>query len=593
MKEIDISMKFSDKYSNEEIASSIAKIARENFANKQPRTNEPLRISRRALVSLLNEKHDDLNLADTIEFNALVRLSYEMSSNIVQEAIVETIKENIGNDAVYNPKRLYSSNHVSQFSNNEKDSLTKKVKLLKSNATEINNEDSKTRIETTLVSTQKLEFKKEFLGIGNADSAKKYAKKVLEGYEAMIGEYDKIKNVNLNLINDFNILRNELKCERDDVVQLLIDLFGNRAKQQYPELFDFDQIEWLDFENSWNELNLSYNKINEQHQEFLNTVDVALNNFGNSVSAESSEAWKNLSSISKKRDLNKGDLIGAGIQVAIAAGAAAIMGGIDTRNKSKEVVALIKRDVEILKHKMSEDNELIIADIFRLGKLYSKLSHSIIPNYNTFIKSNSEIIVSDFKPLYDRILENPTINKAKGENNKLIKKQRFLNQKIIDLHSNIKYSEEEEIRLGEILEIKKEEYFIALSLKPTKPFILIELFTLGRASTVYYSTLQEWTNYCKPVVEDYEYIQSLKNDEIEKRETINQYISESENELSEINQRINSNSEVIMTEFNKTPNSEEELTKLITVVKRIINASRNVLEIELDQELQKKAVVWN
>lgn len=593
MREIEISMKFSDKYSNEEIASSIAKFARENFANKQPRTNEPLRISRRELVSLLNKKHDNLNLADTIEFNALVRLSYEMSSISVQEAIVETIRENIGNDAVYNPKRLYTSNHVSQFSEKEKDSLTTKVNLLKSNATEINSEDSKTKIETTLVNTQKLEFKKEFLGIGNADSAKKYAKNVLEGYETMIGEYDKIKNVNLNLINDFHILRNELKCERDDIMQLLIDLFGNRAKQQYPELFDFDQIEWLDFENSWNELNLSYNKINEQHQEFLNTVDVALNNFGNSVSAESSEAWKNLSSISKKRDLNKGDLIGAGIQVAIAAGTAALIGSIDTRNKSKEIVAIIRRDVEILKHKMSEDNELIIADIFRLGKLYSKLSHSIIPNYNTFIKSNSEIIVSDFKPLYDRILENPTIYKAKGENNKLIKKQRFLNQKIIDLHSNIKYSKEEEIRLGEILEIKKEEYFIALSLKPTKPFILIELFTLGRASTVYYSTLQEWTNYCKPVVEDYEYIQSLKNDEIEKRETINQYISESKKELSEINQQINSNSEVIMTEFNKTPNSEEELTKLITVVKRIINASRNVLEIQLDQELQKKAVVWN
>ncbi|MGV8812802.1 MAG: hypothetical protein ACOH2D_01710 [Gelidibacter sp.] len=593
MKEIELAIRFSSNYSNEEIAASIGKIARENFAIKHPSTNKPQRISRRQLVSLLNKRHRNLNLADTVEVNELVRLSFEMNSSVVREAIVETIKENIGNDSVYNPKRIFPSNHVSQFSEKEKDGLIAKCNLLKSNATEIDSEESKAKIETTLVNTQKLEFKKEFLGIGNADSAKTYAKNVLSGYESMIGEYDKIKNINLDLINDFLILRNELKSERDDVVQLLIDLIGARAKQQYPELFDFTQIEWLDFENSWNKLNLSYNKINQQHQEFLNTVDVALNDFGNSISTQSRAAWNNISATSKKRDLNQGDLLNAGVQIAFAAGASAITGALNSRNKSKEVVALIQRDVEILKLEMCEDNELIIADIFRLGKIYSKLSHSILPNYSSFIKSNSELILSDLKPLYDNIMRNPTLNKAKQENNVMVKRQRFLGQKIIDFNNNIEYSKEEEIRLGKILAIKKEEYNIALSLKPDKPFVLVDLFTFGRATNIYLVTLQEWGTYCKPVIDDYQYLQGEKRGETIKRKVIKEAISECEEELSSINLKISSNSEIIMNEFNKHPNSKNEIVQLITVVKKIINASRNVLEIELEQELQEKAVVWN
>ena len=590
MKENETSTRFSNNYTNEEIAISIGKIARENFAIKHPTTNKPKQISRRHLVSLLNEKHENLNLADTLEVNELVELSYEIHSSIVREAIVETIKENLGNDSVYNPKRIYPSNQVSQFSNKEKDGLTAKFNLLKSNATEINNEDSKTKIDRVLETTRELKFKKEFLGIGNADSAKKYARDVLSGYEMMIGEYDKIKNINLNLVNDFLILRNELKSEREDVLQLLIDLIGERAKQQFPDLFDF-QIEWVDFENLWKELALSYNQINEKHQEFLSVADAALDDFGNSISTESSTAWNNLSKTSKKRDLDKGDLIGAGVQVAFSAGASAIKGAINTRNKSKEVVAIIQRDVEILKLKMSEDNEIILTDIFRLGEIYSKISHSFLPNYSVFIQKNSDIIGSELRPLYDKIIQNPIIHKAKEENNTLIKRQRFLKQKILDFEKNIEYSKKEEIRLGEILEFKRNEYQIAQSLEPKKPFILIELFTLGRSTKIFESTMREWITFCKPVIDDYKYIRDQQDDEINKRNLITESIYECEKELSSLNQNIRSNSEIIMTEFNKDPISKEEMVKLITVIKKIINASREVLEVSLDQELHKKTVI--
>lgn len=591
MEKVEPPNRLSNHYSNEDIAISIGEIVRENLANKDPKTNKPNRITRRHLVDLLNKKHENLNLADTIEVNEIVKYSYEMSSSLIQEAIVRTIEENLGNDSVYNPKRIYPSNQVFRFSEKEKDDLTNKILLLKANAAEINSDDSKVKIERTLVTTQDLKFKKEFLGIGNADSAKEYALNVLSGYELMIEEYDKIKNINLNLVNDFHILRNELKTQRDDVVQLLIDLLGVRAKQQFPELFDFSQISWSNFEESWEKLNLSYNKINDQHSEFVNTVDAALDDFGDAVSNESSKALKSLSAVSKKRNLSQADLIGAGAQVAFAAGAAAITAGIKTRNKSKETVAMIQREVEVIKNKMSEDKEQIVADIFRLGKLYSKLSDDLLPNYYHFIKSNSDRITSELRPWLDKIMQTPVILKAKTENNELFKRKRFLIQKNIDFNSNIKHSEEEEIRLGKILENKKEEYLIVLSLKPKNPFILIELFTFGRSSKIYHATMDEWTKYCKPVADDYEFLEGLQKDEIVKRESISEQISEVDNELISLDHQIASNSDKIKTEYEKSPFTKEELYNLVSVVKKLINASREVLEVKLDQDLQKKAVV--
>lgn len=587
MREIINQTTFSNHYSNEEIAFSIGKIARENYSIKNS-GSKPHKISRRHLVGLLNEKHENLNLADTLEVNELVKLSYKINSSIVREAIVETIKENIGNDSVYNPKRLYPSNN-SLFSGNENGELSAKVNLLENNVAEVDSEQSKTKIDKTLIATQKLEFKKEFLGIGNADSAREYALNVLKGYESMIEEYDKIKNINLNLINDFLILRNELKAEREDVVQLLIDLLGGSAKKDYPHLFDFSQIEWMDFENSWRELNLSYNEINNTHQEFLNVIDAALEDFGNAISSESRAAWKKISRTSKRRELRQEDLVGAGVQIAFAAGASLIKGAIESRNKSKEVVAIIQRDVELIKNKMSQDNELIIADIFRLGKLYSRLSHSLLPNYQKFIRSNSQYIASHLKPIYEKILENPIIYETKHENIEHTKRQRFLLQKIIDFKNNKEYSIQEEKRLGEILEFQNYEYQIAQSLKPKKPNALIAVFTWGRAVKIFEGAMKEWTLYCKPVISDYEYLQHLKGDEINKRQEINENISGCERELDELTQRIKVNSELIRTEFNKNPVAQNELVKLMSVVMEISDSSKSVLEVEIEKELQKEA----
>ena len=147
------------------------------------------------------------------------------------------------------------------------------------------------------------------------------------------------------------------------------------------------------------------------------------------------------------------------------------------------------------------------------------------------------------------------------------------------------------MRLGKILEIRKEEYNIALFLKPKKPIVLVNLFTFGRSSKIFDGTMKEWTAYCKPVVDDYQYLQGLQKNEFAIRKSISNNILEIENELTTINQQICLNSEIIMTEFKKSPDSETEIIKLITIVKKLINASREVLEVELDQDLQKKVVV--
>lgn len=589
MNNIEINNSFSRNYSNEEICISVGSIARQLYADKIK--NRPKTITRRFLVKELNEKYSDLNLADSLEINDLIRQSYEMGTDIDKEAIVATIKENIGNDSVYNPKRLYPSNSVSTFEKRNGLDLERNSEKLKLNSAAIDNEKAKNEIDIILKATQELKFKKGTLGIGNAENARKYGKNVLDGYESLISEYDKIRNINLDLVNDFEILRNELKYQREDVVQLLVDLFGDRAKQQYPELFDLSNIKWENFEDSWEKLSTHYTEINKNYQQFLEASDAAFNEFGNTISAETSDVFKGLKKTAKKRNLTQGDLVAGAAQVAVSAGISAVTGVIKSRNKSKEVVAIINRDVELLQKDMAEDRNRIVADIFRLGKIYSKLSDNLLPNFASFINKTNFQIETEFKPLYDSLMSNPIIFDAKNRNNELIERRRFLIQKNLDFKSNIQYSEIVEEELSQILNEKQYLYSVALSLMPKQPLIFWDIFTFGRASKIYNQSMEAWNKGCKPTIADYKFIQAERSCESEKREQISSEIDNCQLELENIKTSIAENSNIIKKEFEKSSDSEDQSRKLVKVVKDIINSSRSTIEITLDQELTQKTVI--
>jgi hypothetical protein len=580
------------RYSDEQISEEIAKIAYDiHKETSLSNLNYPT-IRRRELVKQLNQRLEGLQLTDTLRVNKLVKQSYYSCSQSVQQAMVEMFKHNLGNDSIYNPKRIYPSNHVMTSKDQVVGSFDADLNILYENASRVNNESAKSLIEKNVVETQALIFKNNFLGINKLSNAKKYAKSVLSGYEAMIEEYEIIKDVNLNLINDFETLRNNLKEQREDVIQLIVDLFGDRAKVEHPELFDLGKIEWYDFENNWDKLSLAHDKLEDQYGDFLRVVDESLIKISNDISNQANSSWATLESTARKRDLNKNDLIGAGVSMAVTAGVSAISGAIKSNNKSKEVASTIINDAERLKAEMFDDQRLIIKDVIRLGKLYSKFSDSLLPSYQMYIRSNDNVIQNNFLPLYDRIIQNDVIKAAKNENNKFFGKRRQLQQQLRDFKKSIAYSEKRSVKLEELKKNLTPELALVEKLKPAKPWFIINLFTIARSENIYDDTLVYWNQYCKPVVDHYNHtLEELLNEE-KTIVQLQQAIKDTTSSINQLTESIKLNSDIIKQEFAKNPWSIDNIKQLIEVVKDITNSSRMVLEIELDDELILKEQPW-
>ncbi len=574
----------SSTYSNEELADSIALIA-------QDLSGKNTFLKRRNLVAALNKKHQGLNLSDGLEINHLVKMSYDTSSSLIQKSIVTYLKENLGNDSIYDPEAIYPVHDALDFSDSYSIKFKLNYQIIENNTKKVNNDSSIQAVELAVDTTSKLEYKRaNFLGIGNADNAKEYAQNVLKGYEEMIIEYDKIKNINLDLIDDFEVLRNQLKEQREDVIQLILDLIGDRAKVQHPELFDFSSIDWTEFEDTWQKLEMHYEKIERNHQEFLNVVDFALESFGSTLSSSSKNSFNTLSKISKKRQLDKNDLIEEGAKIAFNAITNATSGIIKSRNKSKEVIALIKKDCEVIKKEMFEDKQKIVADIFRLGKLYSKLTDFLLPNYFSFINANNSLINSELAPIYNKVIANPEIKERRDQNNELIKQRRFLEQQIIDAGKRISFSDEQIATIKSIQNSMESTYDFCNNVKPKKPWIITNILSLGHSRNVYEEVLILWNKHCKPIVEEYNNLTLRVTEEQENIENIKLHIESYKSKIETLTNDIKLNSDTIKNCFDSMENGACLIKELLTVAKKIINASKRVLDVELDDSITQKAI---
>lgn len=65
-------------------------------------------------------------------------------------------------------------------------------------------------------------------------------------------------------ISDFTSLRSDIEATYREYALRLIDLYGDSIKMVSPELFDFNQVEWLDVDQMLRKIELEYSKIQDK-----------------------------------------------------------------------------------------------------------------------------------------------------------------------------------------------------------------------------------------------------------------------------------------------------------------------------------------
>ena len=541
--------------------------------------------NRRQLVDYLNYNIEGLDLKEGILLRYILKDAYLKASHskVVQDGIVNYLFENNSNDSIYSPNRLFVNSSSLSYDGDYLKNYESKIKLIEKNSSEIQGMDLINILSHSYQKALEVIKKEEFSLSGNTkvENAYKYAVDVKQGYVNIINKYDEIKDLNLNLISDFEFLRNELKLLRTDLIDLLIDLFGDSIKNNEPDLFDFSDVEWVNFESTWENLNLYFSKIEQNLQSFKNIHESEMNKIGESGLQYGKQAFSNLNRKSKSGSLSTGDIKGEVAGAVIGMAMQGIFSIGKSRSESKKTIAMINKDVEVLKNEMQNDHNKMMSDLLRIASVFSQLNDKLIPSFKFFINKVISVIENDIKPVYKQIESIEGIKEKRDNNSKLIRESRLINLELVDKENSLVFCDVEKVRVNDLLNKSKFEYNFVLEIKPVKPSVFYNIVSFGKGTTLYNEVLVEWNEFCLPVVEHYNELQQL----LLRQDTIK---TEIRRDLMALNDRkhelaglIKSNSEEIFAIFNKSSFSKDILKALLKNIKQVSDASKTTISVAL------------
>ncbi len=543
-------------------------------------------IKRRDLVEYLNEKHD-YEIKDGLIIDQLVKEAYNNSgySESLQKSLINNIENNNSNNKVYNPERVYIQPTCWEFNENK---LTTDLNIISKAQNSVLKEDGIELINNAVKNVELISIEKTISLTGElkVEVHTDYAKNIKKGYKHIINTYENVKNKNLDLISDFEDVRNELKIIREDILNLLIDIFGNSIKTTEPELFNFSKINWIDFEETWDKLNLFYNDINQQLEIFKNFHSEQMENISVSSKESVNSFFKNTDTLLKKNgSISNSELKGTAISSGVGFLVNSGISVLKSRSEAKKTVAVIKRDVEKLKSGMKDDIELLLNDTIRLGFLQTEIKDKLLPQLKIFISQIYKNIDTNITPIYNKIIEDKNIKELRNSNIILTTENRKIEIALIDEKNQMIFSKKNLLFLENFIQNNSFEYEYLKKLHPIKPKGLYKFLSPKKSKVLFEETLNDWNKYCKPKKEEYENILKKHQNELNLQQQINTDIQLLTDRKKEIEKKLNSNSNKISQLFKVSPINSDLLKNLIVNTKEIVSSSKGVLEVGLKEQL--------
>ncbi|HZW76702.1 MAG TPA: hypothetical protein VFF21_00190 [Flavobacteriaceae bacterium] len=459
-----------------------------------------------------------------------LKIAYEKNSfsNTLKKIITFNFRENEGTNSIYNPERVEDNIFSLDLANPSLD--FNHFKLIQKQSEDLKQVDGVGEIRAIKedIENLKRESTLSITGESKVEAYRDYALRLKEKYENMILTYEQIKNLNLSLISDYETLKNKLRLIREDLLNLLVDLYGDQIKTQEPELFDITDVNWKGYDELYPKLDLFYNTVNERIALFKNFHEIEMRNILISGKQNVNNFLHEATKISQS---NK--FISTSQIKGIAAGAAAkflvssTMAVLRSRSEAKKTIAEIEVDISRLKVDMNSDVNSIIQDIINLGQFHTEIRDRHLPTLQLFTQQISNIIEKQISPNYAKIIENNIIRECRDSNVRATLELREIELELVDQQKRIKHSEKIWRQLSEIIQAREFEYNYLQQLRPTEPKLLAKIFSPFKSRKIYEETLDSWTTYCEPFI-----LEQIKLIENKDKETLlQQEINDDMNKL--------------------------------------------------------------
>ncbi|SKB76852.1 hypothetical protein SAMN05660776_2883 [Salegentibacter holothuriorum] len=573
-----------------EIIGGIQKIAIGLSQNNQS-------LLRRELVKQLNDEIPELNLIDGRIVNALIKEAYSQThSPVLQNALSECFFENTGDKLVYNPNRISDANLSLTSTSDDILDLNKfdqKTEILNGAIELIGKTDAVADINETKLAIDKYVPKDNFslTGMTKVKDTFNYAKRIYNGYGRLISQYEFAKQANLDLIDDFVFLRNELLNFRQEVTQLVTEIIGDNEKASHPDLFDFSEIEYFDIEEFRGKVNLAFDGFGEKLQIFNNDYHKEMLRLKDAGAGHVDDALNKLGKTQKRRgQISRREVKGEVAIAAIGFAFDAFLSISETRKNAEETVAQLKHDIEAMKLGLKEDAQIIAEDLLRLAKIHSRIKGVLIPAVKKFINEANIIYNLKLKDAYSKMVEEGTIAELSSENRRLAAERKQLISEIEDKNQGITICESEILRYEDLISEIHWEYNFVNANKPDIPIPFHNIISFGTAKTNYKKQLSDWERITEPIRTKYRVYVDNTNQEEETLLRFKDILRKLENRLKEIENQREENKLRIEEQRIRIEDFELQFEIFSKGIGQLSAASKNFLELGIAKDLIKKSV---
>ena len=319
-------------------------------------------------------------------------------------------------------------------------------------------------------------------GSSNVEYKFEEGERLIHKYLSLIYTYSTHRAKIQSLFLDFSVLRDKIKTDFFELKQILDFIDDDSVDTSIG-----NDVTYLEVEKFTKKVETEYDKLKDRLQYFNKIVDQELDGVVNSLISNLESKFK---SYNKSKTISSERLKSDAAGMAASFAVDLALSTYKTRQESKKTIALLEKDIEIIKNTFTIDVSNFLDDFYRLFEIYTDVRENYIPNAVKFFNVLNHSKETELKELLE-VAEHYEIQFLWKERNKVLSKIKFLNTEIEQTSKVIEYRQNILTETKEKNELKTSQNNLLIDNLNFEPGFIDLVLSFGMYNFVYNTFLKE------------------------------------------------------------------------------------------------------
>lgn len=400
-------------------------------------------------------------------------------------------------------------------------------------------------------------------GTANIVKIQEEATLTFQKFQDLIDGYECAKNDLTHLITDFTYIRNSIIESYRKYSSQLLDLFGDKIRVIAPEIFDFNEIEWLDVEAINKSNKLQFHNLMNSSYEIMSLVSQNFNNKSKSV-------FQTLGAKGVSNEVK-------GILVAIDIFSHYADAQMNTNKLKGEFNSFVS--------KLLMDRDWIETDIERLYAIYKSINDVALYKAYTYTKKQSEVLEVGMSDLITTLYNTPELQELNENREDILSQIKDIEDRLADVEASVcAYHSNAECYNHTITNLQP-LYNKSLAEKPKKPSAIVNVITFGQKKKKYQEHLYLWNSEYYYVVQEYQDAKANYNYFISQIEGLEKNKTIIKSDLNRLNKDLKQLNNLIFEKIKPNLELRAQVAGKLKDVVMMLRLAREIADTKIDDSL--------